>query len=181
MYRGYENQGVAAYFDSLINELQVNSGDLNDYIPLLHQLYAIEFKVKLPKDNDRVAKAMLMRRQFEEISGYDLNNMYGCSVLEVLVGLSVIIAEDILGDEEAPELKLVLFMDFLNNLGLMGCVGDRYDRGDACIRVEIWMNRDFEPDGLGSPFPLNNPPGDMRDAEIWKQAMWYLAEHYDGD
>jgi hypothetical protein len=39
------------------------------------------------------------------------------------------------------------------------------------------MDREYNPDGSnGGLFVLKNPRADLRETEIWYQAMWYLTE-----
>lgn len=176
-YRGFENEAISAYFNWLLRKFEFGDDEICQYEPLLHQLFCMEFKYKIPKDWGRVSYGLAMREDFEAETGYILSDsMWNCSVLEVLLSLSQIISESIIGDPDEKNYKKKWFWTWINNLGLLDCKGDRYSRSEACIRLEIWMNRDFEPDGLGSPFPLKNPPCDQREAEIWKQAMLYLAE-----
>lgn len=49
-------------------------------------------------------------------------------------------------------------------------------------RADDWMARQFQPNGHGSPFPVNNQVAfdilDMREIEIWGQMNAYSAEHF---
>ena len=42
--------------------------------------------------------------------------------------------------------------------------------------MQIFLNREYEPNGRGGLFTVNNSPADMRTVEIWYQFMWYLNE-----
>lgn len=50
------------------------------------------------------------------------------------------------------------------------------------IKVDCWMSRQFEPNGKGSPFPINDQVVldiiDMRTLDIWQQMNAYSAEHF---
>lgn len=49
-------------------------------------------------------------------------------------------------------------------------------------KADIWMSRQFEPNGHGSPFPVDNQKVfdilDMRTVDIWGQMNAYSAEHF---
>jgi hypothetical protein len=48
-------------------------------------------------------------------------------------------------------------------------------------KVDIWLTRQFQPNGYGSPWPLNNgfrPAADQRRVDIWSQMNAYSAEHF---
>lgn len=49
-------------------------------------------------------------------------------------------------------------------------------------RVDDWLSRQFQPDGKGSPFPVNDQRAldivDMRKVEIWAQMNAYSFEHF---
>ena len=99
------------------------------------------------------------------------------SVLEILVALADRFAEDVMGDDPDRDIFKKLFWQMLTNLGIMRFKGTRLDKGRICTIIEIWISRDFEPDGGGSPFPLKNPPADQRRVEIWNQICHYIDEH----
>lgn len=49
-------------------------------------------------------------------------------------------------------------------------------------RSMVWMNRQFSPDGKGSPFPITNPINvqafDLTQLDIWGQMNVYSSEHF---
>jgi hypothetical protein len=48
------------------------------------------------------------------------------------------------------------------------------------IRVDNWLSRQYDHDGHGSPFPIENALDivDMRQLDIWSQMNAYSAEHF---
>lgn len=46
--------------------------------------------------------------------------------------------------------------------------------------MDMWMSRQFQPNGIGSPFPVNHALDivDMRNIDIWGQMNAYSAEHF---
>ncbi len=178
--RGYETKEIGEYYAWLIGYFGFSDDEICHYEELLHQLFITEFKCVLEKDLNRVSYGLLFRDEFYESTGIDISDsMWSCSVLEVLMGLSKSIAESVLGDLDDQNLKKSWLFTWLRNLGLLDILrknGD-YNRLDVCIILQIWMNRDFQADGNGSPFPLRRPTCDQRSAEMWKQAMLYLSEN----
>ena len=68
----------------------------------------------------------------------------------------------------------------LKNLGLDSMDDNHYDEAVATFALEKWMKREYEYNGSGGGiFVLRNPRADLRDTEIWYQAMWYLTERYE--
>lgn len=170
------------YFRWLLAGLDIVPGRsdhlFEDYGVVLRQLFDTPFKVVIEKDINRLYDAILLRDEYYTETGEDLfENPDGCSLLEILIGLSKRISEEIVGDEDNQNLKKHWFWTWLYNLGLMDFrYAKSYEKG-VTARLSVWLNRDFEPDGYGSPFPLNEPPDDQRGDEMWKQAMLYLSEN----
>lgn len=96
-----------------------------------------------------------------------------CTVLEMLIALSLRIERDIMGEpgDDHPE---KWFFEMLDNLGVFNLTSPKF----VGRIVEEWMNRDFDPNGYGSIFPLKYYPGDQRDLLIWDQMSFYLNENY---
>ena len=42
-----------------------------------------------------------------------------------------------------------------------------------------FLHRQYKPNGEGGLFTLEHPKYDLRNEEIWYQAMWYLDENFD--
>ena len=60
------------------------------------------------------------------------------------------------------------------SLGLGSMTDDNIDEEYVESVIERFLDRDYEPNGKGGLFTIPNCPYDLRDAEIWFQAMWYL-------
>ena len=130
-----------------------------------------------------------------EEDGYDLRNEYNipsefsvemkeaffahwCSVFEMLIGLAIRVDDEFIGDpaDEHPE---DFFIEMLENLGLTKFVGRRYREQDVINIVQKWLERRFDKDGRGSPFPVRHDHRDQRKIEIWDQMNSYISENYD--
>ena len=96
-----------------------------------------------------------------------------CTVLEMIIALSLRIERDIMGEPgyDHPERW---FEDMINNLGLLKLTSPRFIE----VTVDRWLDRRFDSTGQGSLFPLKWYPGDQRDLCIWDQMSFYLNENY---
>lgn len=173
------DENLMDYFSWLLGNLDIvpgSDGLYEDYYEVLLEMFSIEFRYVIDKDFNRVSDALMLRKRFENGLRREVEWHNNCSVLEILIGLSRRLSEDVLGDENDENLKKHWFWTWFYNLGLMNFGGRNFDKIEVGSRIAIWINRDFEYDGLGSPFPLVDPPCDQRECEIWKQVMLYLAE-----
>ena len=150
------------------------------YWSLIRQLYAKEFVWLVPNDDNRVEDGRDLRYEFmDHIRGLETDQVdpewlgLGCSVLEMLMGLSRRLAFEDGG--EARD----WFWALLENLDLHDCTDYVYRSLDVVDIEEslddlIW--RTYEDNGRGGLFPLRHPEEDQRDVELWYQMSAYLLE-----
>ena len=145
------------------------------YWSLCRQLFTTEFVWIVPNDDNRLEDGRDLRKEFfeyEAIDDVDPEWMrLGCSMLEMLIGLSRRLAFE--ADGEPRDWFWVL----MRNLGLDQC-SDKYQHNyeeiDDILNRVIW--RTYRHDGHGGLFPLRNSETDQRDVEIWYQLNAYLLE-----
>ena len=145
------------------------------YWKLFRQLYSKEFFWLIPNDDNRMEDGKDLRRQFANEHGLGEPDpewmRLGCSVLELMVGLSRRLAFEAEGEPH------YWFWDLMKNLGL-----ERYnDRRkipnqtiDATLDQVIW--RTYSPSGEGGFFPLKHPSENQRNVELWYQLSAYVDE-----
>lgn len=152
--------------------------DKNGYEKLMDDLHERDFTWKLDRDDNRAEDGMFLRDEFF-YENYLRNASFdrGCSVLEMLVALSMRIDNEYIGDPEDPHPEMI-FWEMIENLGLGGCTDRRYDSYYVNDRLTIWMERKFDYDGNQSIFPLKKAVRDQTEAEIWSQMNEYLSENY---
>lgn len=132
-------------------------------------------------DENRNADAIDLRFAFAEACGFKGNVLHALndpvSIFEVMVGLAVRCERDITGEpgNDRPER---LFWDMIRNLGLNRFENDTYSQEEVSYIIDIWLERRFEANGLGSPFPLKNPSRDQRQVELWNQMCEYVNENF---
>lgn len=167
------------YFDWMYKKV-INHGS---YVRLLKCLDSIEFTYTLPMDDNRYEDAVSLRYRFgyengidDRIISYELDD-HACSVLEMMVALALRIEESIMRDEDVGDRTYIWFMVMLNNLGVDDETDDGFNRVRVTMAVIHMLDRDYDSYGNGALFKVEHPRHDMRDTEIWYQAMWWLTEH----
>lgn len=166
------------YFEWLIKKVTPNMGpNAEDYQRLFEYLYNSPFSSHHPMDDNRIADAESMRSRYfmrpEIVAG--MRKAQPVSVLEVLIALAKRMNNVVEDDyDKAP----YFFWMMLENLGLIEQNNIVFDPEYIKHRLDILRERDFEPDGSGGAlFVIQNPNHDMREADLWYQAQWYLADN----
>lgn len=195
--------------DGLENqELRLNATGRNYYVWLMDKIHIREHSENtemvavlfdreylwfLENDDNRAEEGLDLRDQYEQETGYPISEYkeiglnIPCSVLEMLIGLAQAIENNVMYDPERGNRTHIWFWEMVRNLGLDKATDDeilgRGRFGVAYIDgiLDRWLAREFDSDGVGSPFPLSNC-GDFvknqRETELWFQAMNYLNERY---
>lgn len=142
---------------------------------LARQLFTKEFVWFIPNDDNRVEDGRELRYEFLDLysdvdPGSDWMGL-GCSMLEMLIGLSRRLAFET--EQTAHE----WFWQLLENLGIDHCSDQVYNdlirrEVDYILDRVIW--RTYSRDGRGGLFPLQSPREDQRKVEIWYQLNAYL-------
>ena len=159
------------YFDWLCSKVVDGYPDSSDE-KLLRQLYSLPFVYVIANDSHRYDDGIGLRSLYRYETDNEVVWEGPCSVLEVLVSMAKMVGEDVLGTYYNDKRTYEWFWMMVDNLGLRG-VGEVEVEGI----VGTWVNREFDYDGRGSPFPLRKPPEDQRTVEIWKQICNYIYEN----
>ena len=149
------------------------------YRKLLSYLHNTEFIFIIPKDENRARDGIDLRYRFalsNETEGL-LNYLDGpCSILEMMIALSLRIEEDTMDDPAFGDRTGQWFWNMIGNLGLGKMTDDRFDKEYIKTVIDRFLCRDYEQDGRGGLFRLLHCDEDLRDVEIWQQMCWYLDE-----
>ena len=145
------------------------------YWKLFLQLYKKEFVWFVPNDDNRIEDGKALREEFVDDEGLQDVHMdwinLGCSMLELLIGLSRRLAFEAEGEPRD------WFWVLLGNIELDN-VTDRgyknHDRVDDILDRVIW--RTYDTNGRGGLFPLNKSKNDQREVELWYQLGEYVME-----
>jgi len=142
------------------------------YWRLLKHLFTKEFVWIVANDDNRLEDGRDLRKEFAGDTNLDEDWMrLGCSMLELLIGLSRRLSFEAEGEPR------VWFWELMCNLGLDSfndatLIPDQKIE-DALERV-IW--RTYNSNGRGGLFPLNHPRQDQTRVELWYQLCAYVLE-----
>lgn len=149
------------------------------YRKLLIFLHKKKFTYKVKRDANRAVDGVDFRYRFGYENGYSREEIETyldtrpCSVLEMMVALAFRIEEQIMDDSEEGNRTGQWFWTMISNLGLGGMSDTKFDKDYCEFVIDRFLKREYEPDGKGGLFSIKDDR-DMRTAEIWYQAMWYL-------
>lgn len=174
-----DNQLKVRYFNWLYDKV-IHSK--RSYRKLLWRLNEIPFTYILMMDENRLEDGLDLRYRF----GYEDNipqveivnclDISECSVLEMMAALAIRCEESIMNDPEVGDRTSKWFMDMLDNLGLSSMDDSNFNQDAVDRKVDIFLNRQYAPDGKGGLFHLRNCTDDLRKVQIWYQMNWYLNE-----
>lgn len=171
------------YFDwmyQLISNDERYSSRLS-FRKLLYLLHDTEFTYMIEMDGNRYEDGVNLRYRFGYKYGVsnaeiaDCLDTRPCSVLEMMIALSIRLEEHIMDDPDIGDRTGQWFWDMIVNLGLGSMDDSKFDKAYAIDVIRRFLNRDYGRDGKGGLFTIEHCRYDMRDVEIWYQANWYLA------
>lgn len=153
------------------------------YKKLLWHLLDREFIYILDMDANRAADGVDLRYRFAYENHYLDEAMITeylddgpCSVLEMMVALALRCEEDTMSNTDIGNRTGKWFWDMIVSLGLESMDDTDYEEMYTDNVLERFLYREYDPDGKGGLFTINNPYDDLRTVEIWYQMLWYLDE-----
>jgi hypothetical protein len=66
------------------------------------------------------------------------------------------------------------FWGMITSLGLGSMTDDNFDRDYIDDVIDVFLDRNYAPNGKGGLFTIRNCKDDLRYVEIWYQLCWYL-------
>lgn len=171
---------IDPYFEWLCDLIRGNDGADVSYSRLLRTMYEHPFYPVISDDENRVADAVSLRKEWGSIG----SRGYGeCNMLELAIGLARRVAY--LADSDAFEDDIPRwFWELIENAGLDIYTDLNYDTLFGYENVnEILTNiveRDIGPGGEGSFFPIESPfiDKDYRIEPMRVQMNDYVRERY---
>lgn len=179
------NKTVKEYLERLIDIMQWPV----EYSRLLGAFIDKPFDVINSKDSSRVADARRLRLDFCEEIGIGKNldvaeaavfcEFGGIRVLEVLAGMMVKLFED--GWLYINPPKLVT-LEWLKNLGMETLTNSIFREcpEEASHKLDIWLAREFKPNGEGSPWKCEKASIDFTERTMFDQATFWAEEFMEG-
>ncbi len=165
------------YFEWLLSLVSRNRVSKQvSYTKLLAHLDDTRFKHSIPLDKNRASDGVDLRYRFASYIGCSHSEVRTgpCSMLEMMIGLSVRCEETIMYDPDYGDRTGQWFWGMIASLGLNGLTDSRYDPDYVDDILDRFMARDYDPDGRGGLFYIPNCDDDLRDVHIWRQMLWYL-------
>lgn len=144
------------------------------YRKLFMYLYDTDFRYSILMDANRAEDGLDLREKFSREEGVDLYLDKPCSVLEMMVALSLRCEQEYMDDPIFGDRTGQWFWGMVVNLGLGSMIDDRFDIDYVEETVNIFLDREYSPDGEGGLFRIKDCEDDLRDVEIWYQFCWYL-------
>lgn len=172
------------YFNWICRLAFPDNVDRQRYGCLLHALASVDFIFLIPLDENRTSDGIDLRYRFCYEQGLQNEAMEGvfdaqhCSVLEMMIALALRCDEHIMFDSDIGGRTNVWFYIMLKNLNLDVYTNEHFNHDGYLEIISRLLNREYDYNGNGGLFILQNPKIDMRVAEIWYQLCWYLAENF---
>lgn len=173
-----------AYFLWLLDKIRIDDINVDDYTELLKILFEIEYTWVIPDDANRASDGLNLR--------YEFNHTYNggglpCSVLEMMIALARDWEHEITYDYRIGDRSGLWFWVMVENLGLLEYTNHQLltkttrKSGGKKYLVEYlvakWLDREFDFDGKGSPFPLKHPPNNQITTKMWSQVQNFVMEN----
>ena len=132
------------------------------YRKLLLHIYYTEFVYILELDENRAIDGMDFRYRFGYENGYHRSlisehlDIRPCSMLEMMVALAFKAEEMIMDDNTYGNRTGQWFWNMIVTLGLGSMCDSNFDEGYVNYVLDIFINRDYEPNGKGGLFAIEN-------------------------
>lgn len=177
-----ENNIINEYFNWLSNIVCENrfSKEIS-YRKLLSYLHNTIFEWDINDDSNRAEDGISLRWRFacdtcrehlfDEIHEY----LKGpCSMLEMLIALSIRCEETIMDDPKVGNRTGQWFWGMVTNLGLGGMMDTQFDKRYTDGVITRFLRHDYDQNGEGGLFKIRDCEYDLRNVSIWRQLCWYL-------
>lgn len=167
------------YFEWLFNLMcEDRYSEKISYRKLLMFLHSKPFRFSILKDENRAEDGVYLRCRFAydylDVEDADEYIDGPCSVLEMMVALSIRCEENIMDDPKVGDRTKQWFWGMITNLGLGSMNDNNFNKQLADYIIERFLDREYEPNGRGGLFTIRNSECDLRAVEIWVQLLWYL-------
>lgn len=152
------------------------------YRKLLLYLHSRDFAFSIAMDGNRAEDGTDLRYRFGYERGLEGPVIASClddrpcSILEMMLALSIRCEEHIMDNPEIGDRTGQWFWNMVDNLGLASMTDEKFDVKRTGQIIDRFLDRDYERDGKGGLFTVKHARYDMRTTEIWYQAMWYFDE-----
>lgn len=151
---------------------------LNSYVKLLRYLFSRDFYYILEMDDNRFVDGINLRYKFCRSINFripeDFLDDKPCSVLEMMIALSFRCETQIECNPDLGDRTWRWFWEMIYSLGLDVFDDNHFDILEVKNITDIFLDRNYKPNGKGGLFTVPNCNKDLRNIEIWYQMMHYL-------
>lgn len=174
---------INRYFDWMY-QLVVDDRYSKSYRKLFVRLHDTEFTYTIPMDGNRAEDGINLRYRFGHEQHYSDAMVASflddrpCSVLEMMIALSIRCEEHIMDDPDIGNRTGQWFWSMIASLGLGSMYDKRFDRDYVDDVLSRFLIRDYARNGEGGLFTVRQSGQDMRSVEIWYQMFRYLKESF---
>lgn len=169
---------ICSISDGYLSWLMDKVGGEEGYIELFKALSNREFTWFVDNDENRAEDGLNLRDAYGYYTG--LEN-YECTVLEMMVGLSIRVGEEILWDGETDYVQIV-FWEMISNLHFEKQTNDNIDYDFVNERIDIFLSRNYGENGDGALFKAipfySHFPKKFQKLEIWYQMQGWLNDNF---
>lgn len=152
------------------------------YLKLLKHLHQVDFIFIIDMDGNRAEDGLSLRYRFAYDYNYDRAMITDaidyrpCTVLEMIAALAIRCEEDIMDNQKLGNRTGQWFWEMIFNLGLGSMYDEQFDSNYTNHVLDRFMRREYDMNGEGGLFTINNCRQDLRRVEIWCQMCWYLDD-----
>lgn len=161
---------------SLAFECCVNYGE---YRELFEYLYSREFEYSIERDSNRAKDGLCLRDTYVDAAGCPEIRDYldaPCNMLEMIFALSDRCERQFMSDPDLGDRTGMWMCEMLMSMGINNLVDGYFNENRAGRAVDTLLAHAYRKNGRGGLFTVKKRNVDMRNAEIWYQMNWYLAE-----
>lgn len=164
------------YFNFLV-DIVCDKKKSKYYSQLLETLYDTEFVSYDIMDDCRISDGYRLRDLY---SGYVEDSEYyiskPCSILEMMVAFARRIEMELMYDCDLGDRTGHWFWKMIGNLGLLDQDNGRFNELYVTIVLHRFVEKQYESDGKGGLFYIENAVEDVSEMDIWSQMCLYMNE-----
>lgn len=157
---------MSRYFNELVDIV-----DGRGYENLLLHMFNTPFYCKVASDENHLHHCNDLRSECNAHLADDYN------VLEFFIALARGM-DDILHDLKHGDRTADWFWMMMENMRLTQYTNPHYDEEIVDIIISRFVERKFNKNGDGGPFPLRHPLANMKRTDWWYAMNWYVEENY---
>ena len=168
------NANERLYFGWLCGFVNGNDVVAPRYERLMYKLFTTHFISKIFLDTNREAAGLALRERFKnEYYVEDILQGVPCTILELMIALSMDCELHIMRDDDVGDRVAQWFWEMVVSLGLGTMSDESYDETYVDNVLKNFISRKYSPTGQGGLFYIPDCRVDLTKVEIWYQMLWY--------